>query len=213
MAESTDPRQGNELSDAARAHAGGGDVRLRIDTRNVETFYANAFRSNASTEELIVDLGLNQVVPAGGTGEAGEQQKAEILFSVSHRMVLNYFAAKRLATSLSQFVRRYEERFGEIKLNADERVAPKDRGDDRAPPASARSPAPEDRLALDAARARARVGAPVAAGRADLRLVVCLGDDPGGCARESPAMDGAAATGRRGGLAADAFQPVARSLA
>lgn len=100
-------------------------VRLRVNDQDLETFYANAFRSSNSAEELFLDLGINTVVrasapenPDGGNGEAPE---GEIRFDVSHRVVMNYYTAKRMAMLLSNVVRQHEQRFGELKLNAAER--------------------------------------------------------------------------------------------
>lgn len=107
---------------AAPAPAGGADpqqqVALRLDEREMHTAYANAFRSNATPEELVVDFGFNSVSPAP-QGQPGGQ--AQILFKLNNRVVLNYYTAKRLALSLGQVVRQYEDAYGEIQLNAEER--------------------------------------------------------------------------------------------
>lgn len=99
----------------------GQQVRLRLDQRNMTTSYANAFRTNATADEVILDIGLNQVIPAqpGADGKAGQ---AEILFDVSDRLILNYYTTKRLAITLGQIVRKHEDQFGELKLNVADRV-------------------------------------------------------------------------------------------
>ena len=38
-----------------------------------------------------------------------------------NRIVMNYYATKRLAIALGQLVRRYEDQFGELELNASKR--------------------------------------------------------------------------------------------
>ncbi len=121
------------LDEQARQQAGGQQVRLRIDQRNMGTHYANAFRTNATADEVILDMGLNQVIPAtpgtpGSTGASGPDGKlqgdvaAEMLFDINSRVILNYFTAKRLAITLGQIVRKHEERFGELKLNVQDRA-------------------------------------------------------------------------------------------
>ena len=112
------------IDEQARQQAGGQQVRLRIDQRNMATNYANAFRTNATADEVILDLGLNQVVPAapGADGKPQGDVAAEMLFDINNRIILNYFTAKRLAITLGQIVRKHEERFGELKLNVQDRA-------------------------------------------------------------------------------------------
>jgi hypothetical protein len=100
--------------------AGGRQVRMRIDDRNLTTSYANAFRTNSTQEEVVLDFGLNLMTQPARDG-AGQQGQGEILFQVDRRIILNYYSAKRLAATLSQIVRRHEEQFGEIQVNPAQR--------------------------------------------------------------------------------------------
>lgn len=100
---------------------GGQQVRIRIDERQMNTSYANAFRTNANAEEVFIDFGLNTVV-AGTGGEGGEQPSGEILFQTGQRIILNHYTAKRLAITLGQIIRQHEQRFGELKLNVADRM-------------------------------------------------------------------------------------------
>lgn len=84
---------------------------LIVDDQHMKTSYANAFRANSMAEEVMIDFGLNVVHP-GSTPE-----NPEIIFHIDNRIILNYFSAKRLAISLSQVVRRYEEQYGEMQLD------------------------------------------------------------------------------------------------
>jgi hypothetical protein len=77
------------------------------------TSYANAFRTNGTPDEVMLDFGLNLVGQA-----AGEQNQPEILFQVNNRVIMNYYSAKRLAITLSQLIRRHEDQFGELEMNA-----------------------------------------------------------------------------------------------
>ena len=95
----------------AQQQTGQTQVQLRIDEREMTSHYANAFRTNATAEEVMLDFGVNLPNPAAAQG------KPEILFRISDRIVLNYYSAKRLAITLSQMIRRYEEQFGELELN------------------------------------------------------------------------------------------------
>lgn len=87
-------------------------LRQIVDDRNMKVAYANYFRLQGTGEEVLIDLGVNSM--SGGPGPAGQP---DMVFQVGDRVVLNYFAAKRLAVSLSQLVRQYEDQFGEIELD------------------------------------------------------------------------------------------------
>lgn len=106
------------IDQQAREQTGQQQIRLRIDERNMKTSYANAFRTNGTAEEVMLDFGLNLVVPAQ------QGQQPEILFQVSERIILNYYSAKRLAITLGQLIRRHEEQFGELEMDVAKRAKP-----------------------------------------------------------------------------------------
>ena len=113
--------EATQVDEQARQQTGQ-QVRLRVNQQNMTTAYTNAFRSNATADEVIVDIGLNQVVPANQAGGQQSDVDAEIIFDVNNRVVMNYYTAKRLAITLGQIVRQHEEKFGELKLNVADRV-------------------------------------------------------------------------------------------
>lgn len=94
-----------------------GQIRLRVDERELKTTYANAFRVNSTPDEIIADFGLNLV---HRTPEGADAQ-AESLFRVNERIILNPYTAKRLALTLGSHIRRYEEQFGELELDVSKR--------------------------------------------------------------------------------------------
>jgi len=118
MAKNRDTGAGDEkpVEEQAREQTGQRRIRLRVDDAKMQTCYANAFRTNTTAEEVLLDLGLNLVGPA-------EQQDGEpqVVFQVNQRVVMNYYSAKRLAIALGQAVRRHEEQFGEIELDVNKR--------------------------------------------------------------------------------------------
>jgi len=118
MAEKSNvPTPGDNIVEAqAREQTGQRQVRIRMDERDMKTSYANAFRTNGTAEEVMLDFGLNVVVPS-----AQEQGQPEILFQVRERVILNNYSAKRLAITLSQLIRRHEEQFGELELDVAKR--------------------------------------------------------------------------------------------
>ncbi|MBL9031771.1 MAG: DUF3467 domain-containing protein [Phycisphaerae bacterium] len=84
-------------------------IQLRIDESKMSTTYANTIRTSTMPDELIMDFGINLPMPA-------PDNQPTLVFSVGSRIVMNWSAAKRLAISLGQAVRQYEEQNGEIKL-------------------------------------------------------------------------------------------------
>lgn len=104
------------IEEQAREQTGQRQVRLRVDERNMTTSYANAFRTNGTADEVMLDFGLNLVNPA-----VQQQGQPEILFQVNDRVIMNYYSAKRLAITLSQLIRRHEEQFGELELDVAKR--------------------------------------------------------------------------------------------
>jgi hypothetical protein len=105
------------IEEQAREQTGQQQIRLRLDERNLKTSYANAFRTNGTAEEVMLDFGLNLITPAAG------QSQPEITFQVNDRVIMNYYSAKRLAITLSQLIRRHEEQFGELEMDVNKRRA------------------------------------------------------------------------------------------
>lgn len=118
MAKKDDPAPPEEkpVEAQAREQTGRKQIRVRVDERNMKTSYANAFRTNGTAEEVILDFGLNMVNPVVAKADV-----PEITFQVSERVIMNYFSAKRLAITLSQLIRRHEDQFGELELDVAKR--------------------------------------------------------------------------------------------
>ena len=106
------------VEEQAREQTGQRQIRLRIDERNMRSAYANAFRTNGTAEEVMLDFGLNVINPPA---QQKPQDKPEIIFQVNERVILNYYTAKRLAITLSQLIRRHEDQFGELELDVAKR--------------------------------------------------------------------------------------------
>jgi hypothetical protein len=104
------------IEEQASEQTGQRQVQLRVDERNLQSGYANAFRSNGTAEEVILDFGLNLVNPM-----TSQPDRPEITFQVNQRVIMNYYSAKRLAITLSQLIRRHEEQFGELQLDVAKR--------------------------------------------------------------------------------------------
>jgi hypothetical protein len=111
-----------EAGQQAQQQTGQRQVTLQVNDQNLTTQYTNAFRTNTTAEEVIVDFGMNLLVPERQQRAGQNQPEGRMLFNVDNRIVMNYYTAKRLAMMLSQVVRQHEERYGELKLNAAERA-------------------------------------------------------------------------------------------
>jgi hypothetical protein len=114
MAENETPPE--HVEQQAQQQTGQRQIRIRMDERDMKTVYANAFRTNGTAEEVMLDFGINLVNPT-----ANQQETPEILFQVSQRVILNYYSAKRLAITLGQLIRRHEEQFGELEMDVNKR--------------------------------------------------------------------------------------------
>jgi hypothetical protein len=91
--------------------AGNQQVQVLLDEKDLKITYANAYRIHTAIEEVVVDLGFNMPNPNTQPG-----QPQALLFKVTDRVILSYPNAKRLAMSLGQLVKRYEQQFGELPL-------------------------------------------------------------------------------------------------
>ena len=78
------------------------------DDAKMQTSHANAVNVVTTVEEFMLFFGINQ----SWNPESDTDLKVEL----SHRIVLNPHAAKRLSVMLNNVVAQYEDRFGEIKV-------------------------------------------------------------------------------------------------
>ena len=108
----------NMIEEQGRDQTGQKQIRVPIDERNLQTSYVSGFRPTMTAEEVILDFGLNLIHPTGN-----KEEPYEMVFQASNRLILSYFSAKRLAATLAQIIRRYEQQFGPVELNAARRRA------------------------------------------------------------------------------------------
>jgi hypothetical protein len=87
-------------------------MQFPTDSSNISTVYTNFCRVSVTPEELILDFGLNtQVVP-----NAAEPIR------LSHRVVMNFFTAKRLMNALLGVVSQHENAYGVLELDFQRRA-------------------------------------------------------------------------------------------
>ena len=84
-----------------------GTPQIVWDDVDMVTTYANVCNVKGTREEIMVLFGANQ---------AWQSDQKEVKIALSHRIVLNPYAAKRLMTMLEIGMKEYENRYGELKL-------------------------------------------------------------------------------------------------
>jgi hypothetical protein len=82
---------------------------VQFDVSNLQSSYANVCNVSSTREEVVLAFGVNNV---------WERGQANMQVQMTNRIVLNPYAAKRLATVLNRVVAEYESRFGTLKDDA-----------------------------------------------------------------------------------------------
>jgi hypothetical protein len=83
-----------------------------LDSSNLSTVYANFCRVTGTPEELVLDFGLNTSM----SPTPGEPIR------LSHRLVLNFFTAKRLLGALHMAVQQHENVYGVLEVDVQKRA-------------------------------------------------------------------------------------------
>jgi hypothetical protein len=83
-----------------------------VDVTGLSTVYANFARVTGTPEELVLDFGLNTSMVPVPTEPV----------RLSHRLVMNYYSAKRLLFALSQSIQRHEAAYGVLEIDINKRV-------------------------------------------------------------------------------------------
>jgi hypothetical protein len=99
-------KNNTEQSEVTAAPAAGPEgARIRFDTANLKSSYANVCTLNSTREEIVFNFGANQ---------AWEQAQNEVLIELSHRVILSPFAAMRLLGTLQTVMNDYQARYGAL---------------------------------------------------------------------------------------------------
>ena len=82
------------------------------DYSQLSTVYTNFCRVSVTPEELVLDFGLNtQMVPTPSE-----------TIKLSHRVVMNFYTAKRLMNALLGVVSQFENTYGVVELDFNRRA-------------------------------------------------------------------------------------------
>lgn len=82
---------------------------VQFEVSNLQSSYANVRNVSSTREEVVLAFGVNNV---------WERRQPNMQVQMTNRIVLNPYAAKRLATVLNRVVAEYESRFGALKDDA-----------------------------------------------------------------------------------------------
>ena len=103
----------NEAKAAAAANPAGQQTRVKFNTNNLKSSYANVCTVTSTREEVVLNFGINQNWDRGPN---------ELEIELTDRIILSPFAAQRLLGMLTNLMGEYEKRYG--KINADAGNAP-----------------------------------------------------------------------------------------
>ena len=82
------------------------------DASKISTVYTNFCRVSVTPEELVLDFGLNTQL----------QPNPNETVNLSHRIVMNFYTAKRLLGALANVVQAHEQQFGALELDFQRRM-------------------------------------------------------------------------------------------
>lgn len=83
--------------------------KVNWDQTNMKSTYANVCNVASTREEVTVLFGTNK------TWQSGQN---ELTIDLSDRIIMNPYAAKRLSLLIGKVVKEYEDRFGDLDLEA-----------------------------------------------------------------------------------------------
>ena len=82
------------------------------DYSSLSTVYTNFCRVSVTPEELVLDFGLNTQITPTPTEP----------IKLTHRVVMNFFTAKRLLIALTNVVQQHEGNYGVLELDFQRRA-------------------------------------------------------------------------------------------
>jgi hypothetical protein len=110
---SDEPKPANPAPSQPQPAGAPGPMReFPVDSSRMSTHYSNFARVTGTPEELVLDFGLNTQM----TPNAAEPVR------LTHRLVLNYYTAKRLLGALHMAIQQYENVYGVLETDVQKRV-------------------------------------------------------------------------------------------
>jgi hypothetical protein len=112
MTQEFQPQAGGPEGQAQPQQAGQPVPQFSVDTSTLSTVYANFCRVTGTPEELVLDFGLNTTM----------QPVANEPIKLSHRLVMNFFTAKRLLGALHMALQQHEGTYGILETDVNKRM-------------------------------------------------------------------------------------------
>ena len=88
--------------------------KVRWETSNLKSSYANVCSVSSTREEVIFNFGVNK---------AWERGADEVEVELTDRLILSPFAAKRMLMNLEALMREYEKRYGALDIGVPQPAA------------------------------------------------------------------------------------------
>src|ERR1700730_8637914 len=85
---------------------------IPTDASSLSTVYTNFCRVSVTPESLVLDFGLNPQISAAQADPV----------KLTHRVVMNFFTAKRLLLALNNVVVQHENAYGALELDFQKRI-------------------------------------------------------------------------------------------
>lgn len=95
-----------EAKEPAVAAPEQGGAKVRFNSANLKSSYANFCNATSTREEVVLNFGVSN---------NWDRTPQDMEIELAHRIVLSPFAAKRLNTLLQKLMSEYEARYGELK--------------------------------------------------------------------------------------------------
>lgn len=100
-------RSGEAAGVSESPKAESAQMKIRWDSANMRSAYANVFNVASTREEVVILFGMNQ---------AWDATQQELTVQLSDRIVLSPFVAKRLSLVLNNVIRDYESQYGSLPV-------------------------------------------------------------------------------------------------
>lgn len=100
--------QAARAAEQQSAPQAGTQMQVKWDDTNMKSAYANVCNVMSTREEVVMMFGVNQAWHAG---------QKEVTVQLTDRIILSPHAAKRLSLLLTNIVKQYEERFGQLNIS------------------------------------------------------------------------------------------------
>ena len=108
------PREHPESRPGAESTRRDAQTDFPLDYSHCSDAYANFCRISRTPDEMVFDFGLNPEFSAHPSSP----------IKITHRLILNFYTAKRLLLALNHFIKEHEATFGNLEIDYNKRTRP-----------------------------------------------------------------------------------------